>query len=190
LSQRNAIIEALASTPEAKREGPWTNIDLYTAEIEVLYLLYALVKCMKPRRILETGSYHGYSAVFMGQGCRENEWGDVDTIEKDQTHALETQKLIDQVDLRDTVKVWNVDSMDFIPPKGSRYDFVFLDSLPELRKAEFDRFDEWISGHALVLFHDARTTGVIEQIDKIKRLKGVVYIWSARGVALCQKIGY
>jgi predicted O-methyltransferase YrrM len=190
LEVRNAIIEALATVKDGKTEGAWTNIDLYTAEIEILYLLYALVRAMKPKRILETGSYHGYSAVFMGQGCRENGWGDVDTVEKDPTHALETQELIDKVDLRDTVKVWNLDSMDFLPPKGARYDFVFLDSEPELRKAEFDRFDEWISGHALVLFHDARSVGVIEQIDRIKRLKGIVYIWSARGLALCQKIGY
>ena len=40
-------------------------------ECEVGELLYGLVRALKPKHILETGTYHGLSSTYMALGLKE-----------------------------------------------------------------------------------------------------------------------
>jgi hypothetical protein len=50
------------------------------------------------------------------------------------------------------VRVHEIRSMDFRPVRN--IDFLFLDSLMELRVPEFHRFKSWLNPGAVIAFHD------------------------------------
>ena len=75
--------ECTPRTPECPNPRQWHMADSQSTELEVLDFLKALVTTVKPRLIVETGTFLGYGAIAMAQGLKSNGFGRVITIEQD-----------------------------------------------------------------------------------------------------------
>ncbi len=58
-------------TPECPNPKLWNMVDSQTTELEVLDFLKSLVTTLKPKLILETGTFLGYGAIKLGEGVKE-----------------------------------------------------------------------------------------------------------------------
>jgi predicted O-methyltransferase YrrM len=188
----NAITHILKNKGvHVEGNGPYSQIDNFTAETEVLHFLYSLVRLIKPLRILETGTYHGYSAIWMGQACRENRVGRIDSIEKDRDMVRIAQKNICKVGLDKQISLWHRDALDFAKLLGQfklveKYGLAFLDSDPALRLQEFNAFKPFMDTNAFFVFHDSHSQEVRDQLAKINNTAGWMDFPTGRGLAICQ----
>ncbi|TNE58354.1 MAG: O-methyltransferase [Bacteroidetes bacterium] len=110
-------------------------------------LLQFISHMIRPRRILEIGTFTGYSAICLAQGLTED--GALDTIEANDELAPIIRKYIDQAGLEHKVRVLLGDALELIPQLQDTYDLIFLDagkldyhqyyelSLPKLRPGGF-----------------------------------------------------
>lgn len=80
----------------------------------------------KPNRILEIGTYTGYSAICLAQGLVEN--GILHTIDVNkELEAIATQ-FIQEAGLKDVIKQHQGDAMTIVPSLDEPWDLVFLDA--------------------------------------------------------------
>ena len=122
-------------------------------EVEVGELLYSMVRILKPQHILETGTYSGISALYMAQALKENNSGDIITLEIDSTHKLRAEKLWKACEVEKYVGCIMQNSLDYELP-GMQYDMMFLDSEPEVRFKELVKFFPCLKPGGYVFLHD------------------------------------
>jgi predicted O-methyltransferase YrrM len=118
--------------------------------LELLSLL------LKPRRILEIGTFTGYSALCLAAGLSEN--GELHTIELRPEDAATAQKNFNDSSLKDKIHLHVGNALAIIPVLEEEWDLVFIDAdktgyidyyqlvLPRLRKGGVILVDN-------VLFH-------------------------------------
>jgi hypothetical protein len=63
------------ATPECPEPQLWSMIDSMTAEVEVLEFIATLVTTIKPRLVVETGSFLGVSTEWIARGLERNGFG-------------------------------------------------------------------------------------------------------------------
>jgi len=86
-------------------------------------ILRALVFAARPRRVLEFGTAHGLSMLYIGGAAPE---ADCHTIEWDQQRALEAEANIHQAGLNAVVH--QGDAMKILDQLTGQFDFVFMDA--------------------------------------------------------------
>src|SRR3989344_486705 len=84
-------------------------------ECEVGEFLYGLIRCLKPTSILETGTYTGVSAMYMGEAVKDNSFGKVITLEFEPTHKERAEKLWQEVGVNGFVHCILMDARDYKP---------------------------------------------------------------------------
>lgn len=140
-------------------EGEWNkSVSTYSAfndagvECEVGEFFYSFMRLLKPQNVLETGTHWGISASYMGKGLQDNGFGHLDTIEfLPEIHQKAVER-IQRLGLSPFVTCHLGDVAKFEPK--TQYDFILLDTEPQTRFSEFDRFfDFWKAGGYLFI-HD------------------------------------
>jgi predicted O-methyltransferase YrrM/GT2 family glycosyltransferase len=186
----NESVSTEKSEPNAECPEPWlwSMFDGWTAEVETIEFLYALVRLIKPRFVLETGTWHGIAALAMGSGLRDNGRGELVSIELDEeSHAVAARRIRDAA-LEERVRLLRGSSLDFVPDR--LIDMALFDSDLSLRGREFEHYRSHLAPGALVLFHDTSTTHkvVAEAVDKLiaDRVLDGFLLPTPRGLALCR----
>ena len=110
------------------REGRWEVHDGTASEIEMTDFLYGLVRMLKPKLIVETGTYRGHAAMSMAEACLENSFGKVVSCDIENHNVF--NPLPDLCDLRIS------SSLDL--PELRTADLVYSDSLVPLRPKEYE----------------------------------------------------
>lgn len=90
-------------------------------------LLHFLVKATQARNVLEVGTSHGYSAIWMGLAVEET-GGRLTTIEIDRTRHDLARKHLGEANLLQRVTLIRGDAHAEVPKLGGPFDFVFLDA--------------------------------------------------------------
>ncbi len=75
--------EYAPATPECPQPELRSMLDSQTTEVEVLGFLKTLVTTIKPRLVVETGTFLGHGTVRLAEGVRANGFGRVVTVEFD-----------------------------------------------------------------------------------------------------------
>ncbi|MEM3090379.1 MAG: O-methyltransferase, partial [Candidatus Bathyarchaeia archaeon] len=89
-------------------------------------VLVKLVREIKPKHVLEIGTFIGYSAILMGKELRNN--AHLITIEID-SHAAEIAKdNIKKAEMQPTIEVLVGDALEIIPKLKGDFDLVFIDA--------------------------------------------------------------
>jgi glycosyltransferase involved in cell wall biosynthesis len=148
--------EKTVSTIANKSAQLWSMFDGWTAEIEVLDFLYALVRMTKPNRAVETGTWLGRSAIAIASALRDNGFGHLLTIEQSDEVAEIALRNIEQENLGELITLRVANSLE-VEVGHETYDFALFDSDVPLRGAEFTKFYDKLEPGAIVIFHD---TGV------------------------------
>lgn len=110
-------------------------------------LLSMLVSMIRPRRVLELGTFTGYSALCLAETLPEG--GEVHTVELDDEMEEELEALFASSPGGDRVKLHIGDAMKVIPTLDEDWDLVYIDAnkrdytayldllLPRLRPGSF-----------------------------------------------------
>jgi predicted O-methyltransferase YrrM/glycosyltransferase involved in cell wall biosynthesis len=175
---------------ECQEPQLWSMFDGWTAEMETIEFIYALIRQVKPKFVLETGTWHGIASVAIGKALKTNGRGKLITIEYDPEISNVARKRIDRYNLNDYVTILTQDSLSYQPK--NEIDFLFLDSALDIRDKEFLLFSSKLKPGSLVVFHDTSTNHKVvrEGIEKLvtQRFLKCVYLNSPRGLTICQYI--
>lgn len=128
-----------------------------SVEIETAEFLYAFVGLIKPKHILETGTHAGVSSAYMAQALIDYpnpNGGKLVTLEFDKHWVLKAKELWTDLEQHDQVSCIHISSLEYTPVVGTVYDFVFLDSEPQLRFDEFIRFWPLVRNGGFIAIHD------------------------------------
>lgn len=132
-----------------------------------------MISCMiQPRRILEIGTFTGYSGLCLAKGLTEE--GQLHTIEVREADAAKAQSFFSRSSFADKIILHTGNALDIIPALEETWDLVFIDAdkptyiqyfnlvLPRLRKNGFILADN-------IFFHGQ----VLEPTVKGKSAKGI-----------------
>jgi len=89
-------------------------------------ILIDVVRKNRPKRILEVGTFIGYSAVLMAKELESNAY--IITIEIDANEAELARENIRKAKLRPTIDVITGDAVEIIPRLKGKFDMVFMDA--------------------------------------------------------------
>jgi len=88
-------------------------------------LLEMLVRMMRPRRILEIGTFTGYSALSLARGLDDDAF--IDTIEVDDELEDIAAKYFAESEYGSRIRQHIGSALDVVPRLGEVYDMVFID---------------------------------------------------------------
>ena len=89
-------------------------------------LLRQLVLLLKPRRVLEIGTFSGYATVWMAGALPEG--GRIDTLEINDEMETLIREGLSRAGVADRVRLVTGDALDILPMVDETYDLVFLDA--------------------------------------------------------------
>ena len=89
-------------------------------------LLEQLVFALRARRVLELGTYSGYSSLSMAAALPEG--GRIDTCEVDEAHAEVAQRYIDRSPYAHRITIHLGPALETIERLGGEWEFVFIDA--------------------------------------------------------------
>lgn len=89
-------------------------------------LLAMFSKMLRPRRVLEIGTYMGYSALCLAEGLREG--GKIITLDVQPETNLIAKKFWAKSDLGDKIEAHLGDAAKIIPTLNEIFDLVFIDA--------------------------------------------------------------
>jgi caffeoyl-CoA O-methyltransferase len=115
------VLAALAEETRATLRAP----QMLTGTIEGRFL-ELLVFGLQARRVLELGTYSGYSCISMAAGLPPD--GHIDTCEVDPQHAEVALRYIDQSGYADRITVHLGPALETIERLDGGWDFVFIDA--------------------------------------------------------------
>ena len=115
------LLAELAAETKATLNAP----QMLTGTIEGR-LLELLVHGLQARRVLELGTYSGYSSLSMAAGLPEG--GRIDTCEVDEKHAEVARRYITRSQYADRITVHLGPALETIGRLEGEFDFVFIDA--------------------------------------------------------------
>lgn len=89
-------------------------------------LLAMLARLLQPKRILEIGTYTGYSAICLGEGLPPD--GHITSIEIDPERGWLINKYVKEAGLEAQVTVLFGQALEWLPKIDGPFDFAFIDA--------------------------------------------------------------
>ena len=165
------LLVDLAEQTRATLESP----GMLTGPVEGRFL-QQLVFALQARRVLELGTFSGYSALSMAAGLPDG--GHVHTCEVHDDHAAMAQRYIDRSPYGDRITVHLGPALETIDRLGGEWDFVFIDAdkenyaryydalLPRLAATGLMALDNTLwSGRVLDDQDDSESTRAIRELN-------------------------
>jgi predicted O-methyltransferase YrrM len=175
-------------TPECPEPHRWSMLDSMTAEVEVLEFIATLVTTIKPRLVVETGSFLGVSTEWIARGLERNGEGRVISCEFDPVVFAKAKEKIEASPLKKWIELRNESSLE-MNVEGT-VDLLFSDSDMPIREQEVKRFLPQMNPNGVILMHDASShlKVVREAALKMERegLISVVLLPTPRGLVIAQ----
>jgi predicted O-methyltransferase YrrM len=141
----------------------WTAEDGNAAESEVLELLHGLIRVIKPRVVIETGTYMGNAAMSMAHAMKENNMPcSLDTCDTDEAFLRHAARLTDSFDF---VTAHHMSGEELIG-NSHNIDFAFIDSGGD-RLAEVVALLPRLNEGAFVVIHDSNRAAERRCVDYI-----------------------
>ena len=88
--------------------------------------LKMISRMLKPKKVLEIGTYTSYSAICLAEGIKRG--GVLHTIEKNPELEDIIRKYIQKAQLESTIELFIGNALDIIPTLNYTYDLVFIDA--------------------------------------------------------------
>lgn len=150
----NIVLKILAEIEETARKEFLPSIGPIKGKI-----IEDVIKEYKPKKALEIGTLHGYSAILIANiilsGKYDNENFNSErsstepiliSVEKDQRLANIARKNIEKARLSEKIQVINGDALEIIPRLKSKFNMIFLDAT----KSEYLKYLQLIEKYILL----------------------------------------
>jgi predicted O-methyltransferase YrrM len=131
--------------------GEYTSFNDAGVECETGEFLYGMIRVLKPKAVLETGTHVGVGASYMGLALKDNGIGRMDTVEFLPPNYDRAKQRIQAMGLTDIVQMHLMDVAGF---GGVGYDFVLLDTEPQTRFKEMLQFVPSLTPGGFIFIHD------------------------------------
>ena len=142
-------------------------------------LLKMLTRMIRPHRILELGTFTGYSALCFAEGMPED--AELHTVEINDELADFIQGHFDSSPRAEQIHLHIGDAQEIVPAIGGPWDLVFIDAnnrtykeyyemiLPDVRPGGFIIADNtlWYGKVSDAKCHDAQTLGIMSFNDNV-----------------------
>ena len=147
------VLKILAEIEETARKEFLPSIGPIKGKI-----IQDVIKQYKPKKVLEIGTLHGYSAILIaniilsGKYDNENFNSEGSTehilisVEKDQKLANIARKNIEKARMSEKIQVINGDALEIIPRLKSKFNMIFLDAT----KSEYLKYLQLIEKYSLL----------------------------------------
>jgi hypothetical protein len=176
--------------PLCQNDGDWMASDEQSSEMEVNDFLYALIRMIKPKTVVETGSYLGEGTIAIARGLEANGFGRLFSCDVigDRVEFVNKQ-LAERNLFLETAQVIQCKGIDLIKQIGSTIDFAFIDSSPEgkVRGEEISALIPYLRPLKMFALHDtapqhAQIRAMSQKVDLPS-----VYFNTPRGLTLYMK---
>ena len=107
-------------------------------------LMEMIVRMLRPQRILEIGTFTGYSALCMASGLPEG--GIIDTCEVDDELEMMILSFFERSEHQSKIRLHIGSALEIAPKLGECYDLVFIDG----DKREYTAYYDMLFEHGLV----------------------------------------
>ena len=88
--------------------------------------LSMISQMIKPKNVLEVGTFTGYSAICLSEGLQEG--GQIHTIEINEELKEQNLAYFKEAGITDKVTAYIGDAIDIIPQFGIQFDLIFIDA--------------------------------------------------------------
>jgi caffeoyl-CoA O-methyltransferase len=176
------LLRRLADETRATLDRP----QMLTGTLEGRFLEF-LVFATRAERVLEVGTYSGYSAISMANALPSG--GHIDTCEVDERHAEVARRYIQEAGHADRITIHLGPAMETIARLQGEFDFVFIDAdkvnymnyyealLPRLAEGGLMAIDNTLwSGRVLETEQDESTRAIAELNDHIAADERVISV--------------
>ena len=161
------LLQELAEETRATLRAP----QMLTGTIEGRFL-ELLVHGLQAKRVLELGTYSGYSSLSMAAGLPEG--GHIDTCEADETHAEVARRYIAQSPYADRITVHLGPALDTIKQVEGEFDFVFIDADKENYLNYYEALLPRLADHGLMAIDNTLWSGrVLDEDDDSEATKAI-----------------
>jgi len=135
-------------------------------------LLKFIVKMIRPKRILEIGTFTGYSALCMAEGLDEG--SKIMTFEVEDELEDFTRRWIEGSEHASKVEFIIGDALEIVPGMGERFDMVFMDGNKREYIKYYELAMEYLNDGGWILADNTLWDGhVIEQERQDAQTNGV-----------------
>ena len=121
-------------------------------------------KMIRPKRILEIGTYPGYSALCLAEGLGEG--GKLHTIDINEELEDMVNSYVEKAGYQDRIRMHVGNAMEIIPSLGESWDIVFIDADKENYSNYFDLTIDHIRPGGYIIADNVLWSGkVIQKVD-------------------------
>lgn len=130
-------------------------------ECETGEFLYSMVRILKPKFVLETGTHVGVGASYMGLALEDNNHGELITIEFIPELREQAVKRFERIGLSHRIHSLLNDVQYY--QTEDKFDLILLDTEPQTRFREFLQFAGNLNPGGFIFIHDLHPH--MQQID-------------------------
>jgi predicted O-methyltransferase YrrM len=122
-------------------------------------ILSLLSQSIRPKTILEIGTYTGYSALCMAEGLQKN--GQLYTIDNNKEIAPFANKYFNKSSYKNLIKMIVGNALDVIPDLNLKWDLVFIDADKENYSNYFDAIIENVKQGGMIIADNVLWSGKV-----------------------------
>lgn len=128
-------------------------------------VLATFSQMLRPARILEIGTYTGYSAICLAEGLAEN--GKLHTIDINEELEDRTRSFIAKSGFEDKIQMHIGNAVDIIPNLQEEWDLVFIDADKENYSTYFDLVVDKVRPGGFIIADNVLWSGkVVEKVSE------------------------
>lgn len=122
-------------------------------------LLSIISKLIKPKKVLEIGTYTGYSAICIAEGLNKN--GIIHTIDKNEELNTIQKKYFKKSGLENNIIQYNGCALDIIPKIEEKFDLIFIDADKENYINYFNLVIDKLNNNGVILADNVLWSGKV-----------------------------
>ena len=122
-------------------------------------LLSVISKLIKPKKVLEIGTYTGYSAICISEGMNKN--GIIHTIDKNEELNTIQKKYFKKSGLENNIIQYNGCALDIIPKIEEKFDLIFIDADKENYINYFNLVIDKLNNNGVILADNVLWSGKV-----------------------------
>lgn len=122
-------------------------------------LLSIISKLIKPKKVLEIGTYTGYSAICIAEGMNKN--GMIHTIDKNEELNIIQKKYFKKSGLEDNIVQYNGCALEIIPKIEEKFDLIFIDADKENYINYFNLVMDKLNSNGVILADNVLWSGKV-----------------------------
>lgn len=128
-------------------------------------ILSLVSKIIKPKKVLEIGTYTGYSTICISEGLDKN--GSIHTIDHNEELLVIQNKYFKKAGISEKVKQYTGDATKIIKKLNLDFDLVFIDADKENYPLYFDSIIEKVKPGGVIIADNILWSGkILEKVEE------------------------